>query len=139
MMHMQCISSLSAFSSVRISSPSSTCTTHYLTTTDHCHYLEVSDHHSVELLMQHQSSCCFGVLLSLPVDIFNLVSLPGRKIITVDGIAVASPTIKSLATNVQSLGIHCMFLRFLYDLQTWTVPKFTHVLGFAQQGTKDWC
>lgn len=41
-------------------------------------------------------------LLSLPADTFNFVSLPGRRIVTVDDVAVASPTIKSLAANVQS-------------------------------------
>ncbi|KAL1947536.1 hypothetical protein VTO73DRAFT_13260 [Trametes versicolor] len=40
-------------------------------------------------------------LLSLPADTFNFVNLPGRKIVTVDDVAGASPTIKSLAANVQ--------------------------------------
>ncbi|TFK25059.1 CCR4-Not complex component [Coprinopsis marcescibilis] len=40
-------------------------------------------------------------LLSLPGDTFNLVSLPGKRIVTVDDMAVSSPTIKSLAANVQ--------------------------------------
>lgn len=40
-------------------------------------------------------------LLSLPADTFNFVQLPGRKIVTVEDVAVASPTIKSLAANVQ--------------------------------------
>jgi CCR4-NOT transcription complex subunit 1 len=40
-------------------------------------------------------------LLSLPNDTFNFVSLPGRRIVTVDDVAVASPTIKALAANVQ--------------------------------------
>lgn len=40
-------------------------------------------------------------LLSLPADTFNFVSLPGRRIVTVDDVAIASPTIKSLAANVQ--------------------------------------
>ncbi|KII88902.1 hypothetical protein PLICRDRAFT_109994 [Plicaturopsis crispa FD-325 SS-3] len=40
-------------------------------------------------------------LLSLPADTFNFVSLPGRRIVTVDDVAAASPTIKSLAANVQ--------------------------------------
>lgn len=40
-------------------------------------------------------------LLSLPADTFNFVQLPGRRIVTVDDVAVASPTIKSLAANVQ--------------------------------------
>ncbi|KAG6897848.1 hypothetical protein C0992_010336 [Termitomyces sp. T32_za158] len=40
-------------------------------------------------------------LLSLPADTFNLVQLPGQRIVTVDDVAIASPTIKSLAANVQ--------------------------------------
>ncbi|KAL6309158.1 Not1-domain-containing protein [Sparassis latifolia] len=40
-------------------------------------------------------------LLSLPADTFNFVSLPGHRIVTVDDVAAASPTIKSLAANVQ--------------------------------------
>lgn len=40
-------------------------------------------------------------LLSLPGDTFNFVTLPGRRIVTVDDVAGASPTIKSLAANVQ--------------------------------------
>ena len=40
-------------------------------------------------------------LLSLPADTFNLVQLPGQRIVTVDDVSIASPTIKSLAANVQ--------------------------------------
>ncbi|KAF8510218.1 Not1-domain-containing protein [Hysterangium stoloniferum] len=40
-------------------------------------------------------------LLSLPADTFNFVSLPGRRIVTVDDVSNASPTIKALAANVQ--------------------------------------
>jgi len=40
-------------------------------------------------------------LLSLPADTFNFVSLPGRRVVIVDDVAGASPTIKSLAANVQ--------------------------------------
>ncbi|KAF9036996.1 Not1-domain-containing protein [Hymenopellis radicata] len=40
-------------------------------------------------------------LLSLPADTFNFVQLPGRRIVTVDDVAIASPTIKALAANVQ--------------------------------------
>lgn len=40
-------------------------------------------------------------LLSLPPDTFNFVSLPGRRIVTVDDVSTASPTIKALAANVQ--------------------------------------
>ncbi|KAJ4488321.1 Not1-domain-containing protein [Lentinula aciculospora] len=40
-------------------------------------------------------------LLSLPGDTFNFVHLPGRRIVTVEDVAAASPTIKSLAANVQ--------------------------------------
>lgn len=40
-------------------------------------------------------------LLSLPADTFNFVQLPGRRIVTVDDVVIASPTIKSLAANVQ--------------------------------------
>ncbi|KAH8108458.1 Not1-domain-containing protein [Phellopilus nigrolimitatus] len=41
-------------------------------------------------------------LLSLPSDTFNFVTLPGRRVVTVDDVAAASPTIKTLAANVQS-------------------------------------
>ncbi|KAH9946365.1 Not1-domain-containing protein [Epithele typhae] len=40
-------------------------------------------------------------MLSLPADTFSFVNLPGRKIVTVEDVAGASPTIKSLAANVQ--------------------------------------
>ena len=40
-------------------------------------------------------------LLSLPADTFNFVSLPGRRVVTVEDVVIASPTIKSLAANVQ--------------------------------------
>ncbi|KAI0273855.1 Not1-domain-containing protein [Gloeopeniophorella convolvens] len=40
-------------------------------------------------------------LLSLPGDTFNFVTLPGRRIVTMDDVASASPTIKALAANVQ--------------------------------------
>jgi CCR4-NOT transcription complex subunit 1 len=40
-------------------------------------------------------------LLSLPGDTFNFITLPGHRIVTVDDVAVASPTIKALAANVQ--------------------------------------
>lgn len=40
-------------------------------------------------------------LLSLPADTFNFVQLPGRRIVTVDDVSIASPTIKSLAANIQ--------------------------------------
>ena len=40
-------------------------------------------------------------LLSLPGDTFNFVSLPGRRVVTIDDIPQSSPTIKQLAANVQ--------------------------------------
>jgi len=40
-------------------------------------------------------------LLSLPPDTFSFVQLPGRRIVTVDDVSIASPTIKALAANVQ--------------------------------------
>ena len=40
-------------------------------------------------------------LLSLPADTFNFVSLPGHWIVTAGDVAAVSPTIKSLAANVQ--------------------------------------
>lgn len=53
-------------------------------------------------------------LLSLPADTFNFVQLPGRRIITIDDVAVASQTIKSLAANVQG--------------QTWNSAELFEVL-----------
>ena len=53
-------------------------------------------------------------LLSLPGDTFNFVNYPGRRIVTVEDVAVASPTIKSLAANVQG--------------QTWNSLELFHVL-----------
>jgi len=41
-------------------------------------------------------------LLSLPADTFNFVALPGRRIVTVDDVTIASPTIRALAANVQN-------------------------------------
>ncbi|EKM82840.1 hypothetical protein AGABI1DRAFT_97790 [Agaricus bisporus var. burnettii JB137-S8] len=41
-------------------------------------------------------------LLSLPSDTFSFVSLPGHRIVTVDDVTIASPTIRALAANVQS-------------------------------------
>ncbi|KAI0698481.1 Not1-domain-containing protein [Cytidiella melzeri] len=40
-------------------------------------------------------------LLSLPSDTFNFVTLPGRRVVTIDDIPASSPTIKQLAANVQ--------------------------------------
>lgn len=40
-------------------------------------------------------------LLSLPPDTFNFVQLPGRRVVTVDDVSIASSTIKTLAANVQ--------------------------------------
>jgi CCR4-NOT transcription complex subunit 1 len=40
-------------------------------------------------------------LLSLPADTFNFITLPGHRIVTMDDVASASPTIKALAANVQ--------------------------------------
>lgn len=50
--------------------------------------------------MQYQLRL-LDALLSLPGDTFNFVNLPGRKIVTVEDVAGASPTIKALAANVQ--------------------------------------
>ncbi|EJT98519.1 Not1-domain-containing protein [Dacryopinax primogenitus] len=41
-------------------------------------------------------------LLSLPADTFSFVSLPGRRIITVDEMATAGATIKALTGNIQN-------------------------------------
>ncbi|KAA1474810.1 Not1-domain-containing protein [Dentipellis sp. KUC8613] len=40
-------------------------------------------------------------LLSLPADTFSFVTLPGKRIVTMDDVTSASPTIKALAANVQ--------------------------------------
>ena len=40
-------------------------------------------------------------LLSLPSDTFSFYSLPGRRIVTMEDVTNASPTIKTLAANVQ--------------------------------------
>jgi CCR4-NOT transcription complex subunit 1 len=52
-------------------------------------------------------------LLLLPPDTFSFINLPGRRIVTVDDVAVASPTIKSLAANVQG---HSWNSLDLYDV-----------------------
>jgi CCR4-NOT transcription complex subunit 1 len=52
-------------------------------------------------------------LLSLPHDTFSFISLPGRRIVTVDDVAAASSTIKSLAANVQG---HSWNSLDLYDV-----------------------
>lgn len=49
----------------------------------------------------HYQLRLLDALLSLPADTFNFVQLPGQRIVTVDDVAIASPTIKSLAANVQ--------------------------------------
>ncbi|KAF8636597.1 hypothetical protein AX17_003407 [Amanita inopinata Kibby_2008] len=53
-------------------------------------------------------------LLSLPSDTFNFVVLPGRRIVTIDDVSIASQTIKSLAANVQG--------------QTWNSAELFEVL-----------
>lgn len=49
-------------------------------------------------------------LLSLPSDTFSFYGLPGRTVVTVDDVANASPTIKTLAQNVQSSTWNCLEL-----------------------------
>ena len=66
-----------------------------------------SEHHAVTGFWQTWSNPLsqlrlLDALLSLPSDTFNFVSLPGRRIVTVDDVASASPTIKALAQNVQT-------------------------------------
>lgn len=41
-------------------------------------------------------------LVSLPSDTFNFTSVPSRRVVTVDDVGAASPTIKALAANVQN-------------------------------------
>ncbi|KAL5529441.1 hypothetical protein ACEPAG_5426 [Sanghuangporus baumii] len=65
------------------------------------------DKHAVAGFWTHWSNPLYQLrlldsLLSLPSDTFNFVSLPGRRVVTVDDVANASPTIKTLAANVQS-------------------------------------
>ena len=66
-----------------------------------------SEHHAVTGFWQEWKNPLsqlrlLDALLSLPSDTFNFVSLPGRRIVTVDDVATASPTIKALAQNVQT-------------------------------------
>ena len=68
---------------------------------------ENSEHHAVTGFWQTWSNALYQLrlvdaLLSLPADTFSFVHLPGRRVVTVDDVATASPTIKSLAANVQS-------------------------------------
>jgi CCR4-NOT transcription complex subunit 1 len=57
-------------------------------------------------------------LVSLPSDTFNFVRVPGRRVVTVDDVAGASPTIKALAANVQG--------------QTWnSLPLFEILMSLA--------
>jgi CCR4-NOT transcription complex subunit 1 len=57
-------------------------------------------------------------LVSLPSDTFNFVAVPGKRIVTVDDVATASPIIKALAANVQG--------------QTWnSLPLFETLMRFG--------
>ncbi|KAJ3518409.1 hypothetical protein NM688_g9443 [Phlebia brevispora] len=66
-----------------------------------------SEHHAVTGFWQTWNNPLsqlrlLDALLSLPSDTFNFVTLPGRRIVTVEDVASASPTIKALAQNVQT-------------------------------------
>jgi CCR4-NOT transcription complex subunit 1 len=65
-----------------------------------------ADPHAVTGLWETWSNSLYQLrlldaLLSLPADMFNFVQLSGHRIVTVDDVSIASPTIKSLAANVQ--------------------------------------
>jgi CCR4-NOT transcription complex subunit 1 len=63
-------------------------------------------------------------LVSLPSDTFNFVRVPGRRVVTVDDVSGASPTIKALAANVQG--------------QTWNcLPLFEILMSLADMGIAD--
>jgi CCR4-NOT transcription complex subunit 1 len=63
-------------------------------------------------------------LVSLPSDTFNFVRVPGRRVVTVDDVTGASPTIKALAANVQG--------------QTWnSLPLFEILMKLADLGSGD--
>jgi CCR4-NOT transcription complex subunit 1 len=64
-------------------------------------------HHAVSGFWSTWSNALYQLrlidaLLSLPSDTFSFYGLPGRTVVTVDDVANASPTIKTLAQNVQS-------------------------------------
>ena len=66
-----------------------------------------SEHHAVTGFWQTWNNPLsqlrlLDALLSLPSDTFSFVTLPGRRIVTVEDVANASPTIKALAQNVQT-------------------------------------
>ncbi|KAI0075480.1 Not1-domain-containing protein [Panus rudis PR-1116 ss-1] len=65
-----------------------------------------SQHHAVKGFWQPWTNQLYQLrlldaLLSLPADTFSFVDLPVQKIVSVDEVAGASPTIKTLAANVQ--------------------------------------
>ena len=63
-------------------------------------------------------------LVSLPSDTFNFVRVPGGRVVTVDDVTGASPTIKALAANVQG--------------QTWnSLPLFEVLMKLADLGIAD--
>lgn len=77
-----------------------------------------ADPHAVSGLWSTWSNTLYQLrlldaLLSLPPDTFSFINLPGRRIVTVEDVSSASPTIKSLAANVQG---HSWNSLDLYDV-----------------------
>ena len=66
-------------------------------------------------------------LSSLPVDTFSFMSLPSHRIVSVESVVSASPTIKSLVANVRWHTWNSLDL--FDDSQTQTVQTFDFVCG----------
>ncbi|KAF8078158.1 Not1-domain-containing protein [Lyophyllum atratum] len=75
-------------------------------------------------------------LLSLPADTFNFVQLPGQRIVTVDDVAIASPTIKSPPGRLRFLEIRgCV--REMLDKAIKISAELVH-MGLLQVPESSW-